>query len=131
MDNVESPSSRASAREKLTRLTKLQFQELSTDVYDELMRRIIVDNGSLEGAGMFDSAGFHIAELTTFLIAPFLPVRDDFHPKRNQARQKLATLPKNRFKDLASDVFHELRRRYPEFDEQDVSFPNMCIKLLS
>lgn len=49
--------------------------------------------------------------------APFLPVRDDFHPKRNQARQKLATLPKNRFKDLASDVFYELRRRYPEFDD--------------
>lgn len=50
--------------------------------------------------------------------APFLPVRDDFHPKRNQARQKLATLPKNRFKDLASDVFYELRRRYPEFDDE-------------
>lgn len=55
-----------------------------------------------------------LAKLTA---APFLPVRDDFHPKRNQARQKLATLPKNRFKDLASDVFFELRRRYPEFEE--------------
>lgn len=56
------------------------------------------------------------------LIAePFLAVREDFHPKRNQARQKLATLPKNRFKDLASDVFHELRRRYPDFDEEEVS----------
>ncbi|WVR03554.1 hypothetical protein IAU60_000546 [Kwoniella sp. DSM 27419] len=99
----ESPSSRASAREKLTRLTKLQFQELSTDVYDELMRRTAVDNGEPNGN------------------VPFLPVRDDFHPKRNQARQKLATLPKNRFKDLASDVFHELRRRYPEFNEDDVS----------
>lgn len=49
---------------------------------------------------------------------PFLPVREDFHPKRNQARQKLATLPRNRFKDLASDVFFELRRRYPEFEEE-------------
>ncbi|OCF59557.1 hypothetical protein L486_02224 [Kwoniella mangroviensis CBS 10435] len=98
----ESPTSRASAREKLTRLTKLQFQELSTDVYDELMRRI--------------------ALMMDFLIAvPFLPVREDFHPKRNQARQKLATLPKNRFKDLASDVFYELKRRYPEFEE-DVMF---------
>lgn len=53
--------------------------------------------------------------------APFLPVRDDFHPKRNQARQKLATLPRNRFKDLASDVFYELRRRFPEFEESEVS----------
>lgn len=51
-------------------------------------------------------------------VTPFLPVRDDFHPKRNQARQKLATLPKNRFKDLASDVFFELRRRYPEFEDE-------------
>ncbi|WWC85905.1 uncharacterized protein L201_000775 [Kwoniella dendrophila CBS 6074] len=96
----ESPTSRASAREKLTRLTKLQFQELSTDVYDELMRRKAVDNGEPEGN------------------VPFLPVREDFHPKRNQARQKLATLPKNRFKDLASDVFYELKRRYPEFEEE-------------
>jgi hypothetical protein len=42
---------------------------------------------------------------------PFLSLRDDFHPKRNQARQKLATLPSNRFKDLASDVYYELDRR--------------------
>ncbi|OXG89950.1 hypothetical protein C345_06146 [Cryptococcus neoformans A2-102-5] len=96
----ESPSSRASAREKLTRLTKLQFQELSTDVYDELMRRLAAEKGEGE-------------------TAPFLPVREDFHPKRNQARQKLATLPNNRFKDLASDVFYELRRRFPDFDRED------------
>lgn len=51
------------------------------------------------------------------LPVPFLPVRDEFHPKRNQARQKLATLPKTRFKDLSSDVFVELGRRYPELKE--------------
>lgn len=51
---------------------------------------------------------------------PFLPVREDFHPKRNQARQKLATLPISRFEDLSSDVYYELSRRYPEFKE-DVS----------
>ena len=51
-------------------------------------------------------------------LVPFLPVREDFHPKRNQARQKLATLPASRFKDLSSDVFYELSRRYPEFKEQ-------------
>jgi hypothetical protein len=50
-----------------------------------------------------------------------LPVRDDFHPKRNQARQKLATLPRNRFKDLASDVFFELNRRFPEFEAEHAS----------
>ena len=51
-------------------------------------------------------------------LVPFLPVRDEFHPKRNQARQKLATLPMSRFKDLSSDVYYELVRRYPEFKEE-------------
>lgn len=66
---------------------------------------------------------------------PFLPVRTDFHPKRNQARQKLATLPKNRFKDLASDVFYELNRRFPDF-QRDVApelsapaFPQSVVSL--
>ena len=51
------------------------------------------------------------------LAVPFLPVREEFHPKRNQARQKLATLPTSRFEDLSSDVYYELARRYPEFKE--------------
>lgn len=84
---------RTNAREKLTRLSQQQFTELSTDVYDELMRRI---NNARTGSEM-----------------PHLAVREEFHPKRNQARQKLATLPKNRFKDLSSDVFFELERRFP------------------
>ena len=62
-----------------------------------------------------------------FPEVPFLPVRDDFHPKRNQARQKLATLPKTKFKDLSGDVFHELGRRYPEFKEPEVRASYMCI----
>lgn len=89
---------RSNAREKLTRLSKQQFTELSTDVYDELMRRV---NNS--------------KDLSTM---PHLAVRDEFHPKRNQARQKLSTLPKTRFKDLSSDVFFELERRYPELKEE-------------
>ncbi|KAI8974031.1 hypothetical protein BD414DRAFT_468647 [Trametes punicea] len=93
----EPANSRSTARQKLTRLTRQQFQELSTDVYDELMRR---QNNTSENE------------------VPFLPVRDDFHPKRNQARQKLATLPTGRFKDLSSDVYYELARRYPEFKEE-------------
>jgi hypothetical protein len=48
---------------------------------------------------------------------PFLPGREDFHPKRNQGRQKLATLPTSRFEDLSSDVYFELSRRCPEFKE--------------
>ncbi|BGO96598.1 Cell polarity protein [Rhodotorula toruloides ATCC 204091] len=99
-------STRSNAREKLTRLTRQQFQELSTDVYDELMRRIEDSNSGQPGQ------------------QPFLAVRPDFHPKRNQARQKLATLPLLRFRDLASDVYFELDRRYPEFaDEDNASLP--------
>ncbi|CAG8442542.1 17767_t:CDS:10 [Funneliformis caledonium] len=94
-------TSRTNAREKLTRLTKQQFQELSTDVYDELTRRLLDTNE-----------------------VPFLPVKDEFHPKRNQARQKLATLPPNRFKDLASDVYYELERRYPELKDMIFSTTN-------
>ena len=86
--------SRTNAREKLTRLNKQQFAELSTDVHDELQRR--QDESQSQ---------------------PYLQGRSDFHPKRNQARQKLATLPKNRFRDLASDVFFELERRYPELPQ--------------
>ena len=87
--------SRTNAREKLTRLNKQQFAELSTDVHDELQRR--QDESQSQ---------------------PYLQGRHDFHPKRNQARQKLATLPKNRFRDLASDVFFELERRYPELPQE-------------
>ncbi|GAA5980675.1 hypothetical protein JCM10908_001729 [Rhodotorula pacifica] len=97
---LNSASTRTNAREKLTRLTRQQFQELSTDVYDELMRRL---QDSTDG-----QQGQH----------GFLAVRPDFHPKRNQARQKLATLPITRFRDLGSDVYFELDRRYPEFNEE-------------
>lgn len=45
-NGLQSNQSRTSAREKLTRLTRQQFQELSTDVYDELVRRQ-QDSGSL------------------------------------------------------------------------------------
>lgn len=57
-------------------------------------------------------------KLVIALDMPHLAVRDEFHPKRNQARQKLATLPKNRFKDLSSDVFYELERRFPQLREE-------------
>ncbi|KAJ3733811.1 hypothetical protein DFJ43DRAFT_1038294 [Lentinula guzmanii] len=85
------PNSRPAARQKLTRLTISQSHELSTDVYDELIRR----KSEKEGKS----------------------VRAEFHPKRNQARQKLATLPTSKFEDLSSDVYFELARRYPEFKE--------------
>ena len=59
---------------------------------------------------------------------PFLAVRDDFHPKRNQTRQKLATLPETRYRDLASDVFFELCRRYPAQKNAVFEIPRKQVK---
>ncbi|KAI5810417.1 hypothetical protein BZA77DRAFT_254872 [Pyronema omphalodes] len=91
------------ARDKLLRLSQIQFQELSTDVYDELQRR---EPGVVSPTMSPDEDTAN---------TPFLPPKADFHPKRNQARQKLSTLPADRFRDLATDVFYELERRFPRF----------------
>ena len=88
------------ARDKLLRLSAVQFQELSTDVFDELQRRQASEN----------------PRQPPNTVPAYLLPKDTFHPKRNQARQKLATLPPSRFKDLATDVFYELERRFPHFD---------------
>ncbi|TKX19188.1 hypothetical protein C1H76_8642 [Elsinoe australis] len=83
------------ARDKLLRLSPTQFHELSTDVYDELLRRE-------------DERQRRSPDVPRYL----LPTKT-FHPKRNQARQKLSTLPPERFKQLATDVYFELERRVP------------------
>ncbi|KAJ2548206.1 component of the polarisome [Coemansia sp. RSA 1933] len=75
---------------KLSRLSPMQFQELATDVFDELNRR------------RYEADAL-----------PFLRVRDHYHPKRNQARQKLATLSRAKFVDLVHDVDEGLKRRFP------------------
>lgn len=93
------------ARDKLLRLSPVQFQELSTDVYDELLRRQSAAGQQTNGPGQVPS---------------YLLPKDNFHPKRNQARQKLATLPPPRFRDLATDVFYELERRFPRFTAADI-----------
>lgn len=59
----------------------------------------------------------HIHHPFLAFAIPFLPIKEGFHPKRNQARQKLATLPLARFEDLSSDVHFEIARRYPDFKE--------------
>lgn len=91
-DDVEQDHARQNrARDKLTRLSRTQFQELSTDLYDEVQRRTR------------ETAAGQAA----------LPPNPAFHPRRNQAREKLASLQTSRFKDLTSDVFCEIERRYP------------------
>lgn len=88
------------ARDKLLRLTAVQFLELSADVYDELNRRYPPPNSEPP--------------------PKFLLPRDNFHLKRNQARQKLSLLPPTRFRDLATDVFTELERRIPRVIGGDI-----------
>ncbi|KAL7817335.1 hypothetical protein V8C26DRAFT_70504 [Trichoderma gracile] len=101
--NVKQPPNKA--RDKLLRLSPVQFFELSTDVYDELMRR---------------QAAARIPPNAPNVPPAFLLPEKTFHPKRNQARQRLSSLGPPRFRDLAADVFHELERRYPQFMGNDI-----------
>lgn len=103
LDDRASKSNKA--RDKLLRLSATQFHELSTDVYDELLRR----QQAMPSPGRPPRSD----------IPPYLPPREDFHEKRNQARQKLASLQHGRFRDLATDVFCELERRFPQFPERE------------
>ena len=91
------------ARDKLLRLSSVQFLELSTDVFDELLRRQAAEAFRRGPPNASPSAG----------PPGYLLPEDTFHPKRNQARQKLSTLGPPRFRDLATDVFCELERRIP------------------
>ncbi|TVY64295.1 Protein SPA2 [Lachnellula suecica] len=97
------------ARDKLLRLSSVQFQELSTDVFDELLRRQQTGRRPPNGGPPPEGGP-----------PPYLLPKDTFHPKRNQARQKLSTLPPPRFRDLATDVFYELERRFPRFAGGDI-----------
>lgn len=91
------------ARSKLLKLYPSQFFELSTDVHDELQRRIDENQAQPD----------HL-----------LP-KDTFHVKRNQARQKLANLSQSRFNDLVDDILYEIKRRNyhekPEHKGTDIS----------
>ncbi|CAG8952154.1 hypothetical protein HYFRA_00000893 [Hymenoscyphus fraxineus] len=76
------------ARDKLTRLSDIQFKELRTDVYDDLNRR----------QKCHDATGY-------------LPEDQRYHPKRNVARKRLSALPNNRFLDLINDLVAEIEHR--------------------
>lgn len=103
-DHTYQPHNRA--RDKLLRLSPIQFQELSTDVYDELLRR--EDHRAAQAPNGPD-----------LKVPQFLLPKHNFHPKRNQARQKLSTLAVKKFRELATDVLFELERRFPRFAGKD------------
>ncbi|CEI64653.1 hypothetical protein FVEN_g3173 [Fusarium venenatum] len=94
------------ARDKLLRLSSVQFYELSTDVFDELIRRQAAARAPPNAPNGPPS---------------FLMPENNFHPKRNQARQRLSSLGPPRFRDLAADVYHELERRFPRFVGADLA----------
>ena len=94
------------ARDKLLRLSPVQFHELSTDVFDELQRR---------QASAPPPPGYPPPRSVPQYLLP----RNDFHEKRNQARQKLSSLQDARFRDLSTDVFCELERRFPHFQRME------------
>jgi Spa2 homology domain (SHD) of GIT len=100
------------ARDKLLRLSATQFHELSTDVYDELIRRQAA-TPPRPPPGRPPQRPPN--------VPPFLLPRSEFHEKRNQARQKLSSLQPQRFRDLATDVFCELERRFPHFKNTNIS----------
>jgi len=85
--------------DNLLRLSKLQFQELATDVYDELQRRQLPH----------DTQG---SSTPSYLLP-----KESLHPKRNQARMNMSTVTMAKFRDLAKDVLYELERRYPHFQD--------------
>ncbi|KAH3679605.1 hypothetical protein WICMUC_000837 [Wickerhamomyces mucosus] len=104
------PNRAAKAREKLLKLSASQFFELSTDVYDELQRRI--DESNLE--------------------PDFLLPKSSFHPRRNEAREKLGSLQQLRFRDLVSDILYEIEiREYhiPLKEEKDEELPEQINSL--
>ncbi|KAK7202464.1 hypothetical protein BZA70DRAFT_313188 [Myxozyma melibiosi] len=100
------PSPRqAKSRDRLRRMPRVPFAELSTDVYDELRRR-----------QQFDARPDTTPDK--------LPANEGFHPKRNQTRSHLAVLQQARFKDLVMDVLAEVIRRSPGLtDASELNLP--------
>ncbi|RSL39558.1 hypothetical protein CEP54_016301, partial [Fusarium duplospermum] len=80
---------------KLLRLTLSQLYELSTDVFDELVRRQVPASPNDPPA--------------------FLLPNNAFSSTRNQGRQMLSAVGSLRFRDLVADVAHEIKRRFPYF----------------
>ena len=93
---------------KLLLLSRVQFWELSTDIYDELLRRQAASQKTSD------------RELPGS-VHPHLLTEKNFHPLRNRSRQMLSTLLEPRFRNLAADIVSELERRLPTFADDNTS----------
>jgi hypothetical protein len=102
IDGTSDRDSSSRARDKLQRLSSVQFTELSSDIYDELVRRQEYEKCIYHGVGN---------DPRSEMAADFLPEQFGYHPKRNSARKRLATLRTQRFRDLVNDTLVEMERR--------------------
>lgn len=87
------------AKMKLQQLPNQLFEELATDVYDEVDRR------ETEAAWLCGPVALENASV------PFLPVNPELSATRNQGRQKLARFSPNEFAALIIDILSDARRR--------------------
>lgn len=81
MERTAPANSRSTTRQKLLRLTKQQFQELSTDVYDELVRR----KNSSENESPSLCLSFHFFCLSSHIRRSPLPARPRRLPSKTES----------------------------------------------
>jgi len=91
------------ARCKLQSLNNRLFEELCSDVYDEVDRR--------ENDAVWLATQHHRTLVSDHTAVPFLPVNPSFTSTRNQGRQKLARFNAIEFATLIVDILHDAKRR--------------------
>lgn len=91
------------AKLKLQALSHHLFEELASDVYDEVDRR--------ECDAVWLATQNHSALVSDTTTVPFLPVNPSFSSTRNQGRQKLALFNAREFATLIIDILNDARRR--------------------
>ncbi|KAL9980723.1 hypothetical protein ACROYT_G009352 [Oculina patagonica] len=91
------------AKLKLQALSHHLFEELASDVYDEVDRR--------ECDAVWLATQNHSALVSDTTTVPFLPVNPSFSSTRNQGRQKLALFNAKEFATLIIDILNDARRQ--------------------
>ncbi|XP_066921921.1 ARF GTPase-activating protein GIT2-like isoform X2 [Clytia hemisphaerica] len=99
---VES-SAAQEARCKLQSLNNRLFEELCSDIYDEVDRR--------ENDAVWLATQHHRKLVSDHTAVPFLPVNPGFSSTRNQGRQKLARFNAIEFATLIVDLLHDAKNR--------------------
>ena len=100
---IGASSAAKEARCKLETLTNRLFEELCSDVYDEVDRR--------ENDAVWLATQHHHKIVSDHTAVPFLPVNPAFTSTRNQGRQKLARFNALEFATLIVDILHDAKRR--------------------